>query len=122
MISSSSWRRNSRASASTRREPAADAASALIAKWCAHYNSTAPLGLSESAQGYPEVVDLTQETGPALEAGPAADGLRAEAPAARGASVTFEDDESPAEGGEKAKGTARVSKIAQAPSVEPARQ
>ena len=73
----------------------ADAASALIAKWCAAYNSTAPPGLSESAQGHPggrRPHAGEGEARAALEAGATKDG-RPEAPLQREASVTFEDDE-----------------------------
>ena len=99
----------------------ADAASALIAKWCAHYNSTAP-PVSPSAKVTQEVVDLTQENRSRAGSRPSRGRPRAESPAPARASVSFEDDEILRKAARKFEGTARVSKIAQAPSAEPARQ
>ena len=94
----------------------ADAASALISKWCAHYNSTAP-PVSPRAPKPQEVVDLTQEKPvPRWKQAPPQRQVP-KPPLQREASVTFEDDEILRKAARKLKGTARVSKIAQAPSV-----
>ncbi|CAH0378601.1 unnamed protein product [Pelagomonas calceolata] len=103
----------------------ADAASALIAKWCAHYNSTAP-PVSPRAQKPPEVVDLTKEKEKPMPRWKQAQPRTApvpKPPLQREASVTFEDDEILRKAARHLRGgLTRVSKVAQAPSAEPARQ
>ena len=101
----------------------ADAASALIAKWCAHYNSTAPPVSPRAPKVTQEVVDLTQEKPvPRWKQAQPRTAPVPKPPLQREASVTFEDDEILRKAARKLKGTARVCKIAQAPSAEPARQ
>ena len=99
----------------------ADAASALIAKWCAHYNSTAP-PVSPRAQKPPEVVDLTQEKPVPRWKQAQPRTVAPKPPLQREASVTFEDDETLRKAARKLSPLSRVSKVGQAPSAEPARQ
>ena len=102
----------------------ADAASALISKWCAHYNSTAPPVSPRAPKVTQEVVDLTQEKPvprwkqappkervpkPPLQREPSSE-----------PSVSFEDDEILRKAARQLRGgLTRVSKVAQAPSSVP---
>ena len=71
----------------------ADAASALIQKWCAAYNSTAPPVSPRAPKVTQEVVDLTQEKPvPRWKQAPPRTQVP-KPPLQREALVTFEDDE-----------------------------
>ena len=94
----------------------ADAASALIAKWCAHYNSTAP----PVSPRVKEVVDLTQEKPVPRWKQAQAERPVPKPPLQREASVSFEDDEILRKAARQLRGgLTRVSKVAQAPSSIP---
>ena len=99
----------------------ADAASALISKWCAAYNSAPPKPVSPRVK---EVVDLTQEKEKPVprwkQAQPRT--VAPKPPLQREASVSFEDDELLRKAARKLSPLSRVSKVGQAPSAEPARQ
>ena len=100
----------------------ADAASALIAKWCAHYNSTAPPVSPRAPRVTQEVVDLTQEKPVPRWKQAQPRTVAPKPPLQREASVTFEDDELLRKAARKLSPLSRVSKVGQAPSAEPARQ
>ena len=100
----------------------ADAASALISKWCAAYNSTAPPVSPRAPKVTQEVVDLTQEKPVPRWKQAQPRTVAPKPPLQREASVTFEDDELLRKAARKLSPLSRVSKVGQAPSAEPARQ
>ena len=100
----------------------ADAASALIAKWCAAYNSTAPPVSPRAPKVTQEVVDLTQEKEKPVPRWKQAPPQRQvpKPPLQREPSVSFEDDEILRKAARQLRGgLTRVSKVAQAPSSVP---